>query len=197
MVGQVTVIGILMIVQGALEIIMGAVLVVMALVMAAVLGQAAQQQELQGGPPFPVHAVAGVYLAMAAAGLIPGALHIVAGIRGLYFRGRTFGLFSLLFGLLSIGTCYCSVTSVGLAVYGLIVYFNHNVARAFDMADRGLLPAKIKRLYYLDPERFAFADAPERESLWGPEDEPPVRADRPKPQHNRGRYYGEGFRPEH
>ncbi len=98
MVGQVTVIAVLMIVQAALEILMGVFLMVMAFVMTAFVGEVAQQQQAQGGPPFPFELVTGAYVAMAVAGLLPGVFRLIAGIRGLSFRDRTFGIFSLLSG---------------------------------------------------------------------------------------------------
>ena len=192
MVNQITVISILMIVQGALELLMGVVLVFMAFFMGVMLGEVAQQQQAQGGPDFPVKAFVGIYLAMGLTGFIPGVLHIIAGIRGLYFKSRTFGIISLIVGLFSIGTIYCSVTSVGLAVWGLIVYFSHDALVAFEMAGRGHSPAEIKRLYYLDPRRFSVGEAAERdEHLWEPQLELPPRR-QPASQHDRrDQYYGD------
>jgi hypothetical protein len=34
--------------------------------------------------------------------------------------------------------CYCAPTSIGVLVYGLIVYFNPAVVAAFELGKRGL-----------------------------------------------------------
>src|SRR5438876_2613315 len=133
MISQVTAVAILMIVQGSLEIIMGLLLVFVAAVAPAFFAEANRQQLAQGGPnmfdmlPGGEQFATRLYGGMAALALIPGVLRLIAGIRNLRFHGRTMGIVSHLVGLLSIGTCYCSITSIGLAIYGLIVYFNSDV----------------------------------------------------------------------
>ncbi len=194
MVNQVTVVAILMIVQGAFEILLGLVLVVVALVIPPFFEEAVrQQQQFQGGPnPRPdmpegvLHFLAFVYLAMGVAGILPGTIRIIAGIRNLSYRGRTFGIVSHFLGLASIGTLYCSLTSIGLTIYGLIVYFNSEVERAFALGEQGLSAGEIKARYYRDPDRFREADGGwSREEDWrerpendaepgAPRDQPPA-----------------------
>jgi len=87
-----------------------------------------------------------IYTGMAIAGLVPGVLHLVAGIRNLSYRGRGLGLTALFTGILAIGTCYCSVTSIGLLIYGAIVYFNEQTARAFELGEQGYSTAEIKEM---------------------------------------------------
>src|ERR1019366_6282757 len=118
MVGHVMPVAILMIVQAALEIACGLMLAVFAVVMPALVQQSIQQQQAQGGPaPMPGFPggvgqfTALLYGAMAAAALIPGVVRLIAGIRSLRFRGRSFGIASLFLGLLSFGSCYCAPTS--------------------------------------------------------------------------------------
>ncbi|MFM6131223.1 MAG: hypothetical protein ACKPBV_21295 [Sphaerospermopsis kisseleviana] len=81
---------------------------------------------------------------MAAGGLVAGLLHISAGIFGLRFRRRTFGVVALSVGMASITTIYCLPTSIGLAIYGLITYLNPAVAAAFRLGDAGMPAAEIR-----------------------------------------------------
>src|SRR3954447_19870967 len=106
-----------MIVQGFLEVGMGLVYIVMAFVMPVLFQQAQMQQQGQVGAPPGLPAgfaeiMTGVYGGMGAAGFLAGTLRVVAGFRNIGYRGRVFGIVSMVFGLLSLGTCYCSVTSI-------------------------------------------------------------------------------------
>lgn len=80
----------------------------------------------------------GTYLFMGTAALLPGILQLVAGIRNLYPKGRTLGLVALFSGVVSIATCYCAPTSIGLLIYGLIIYFNPTAIRAFELGKQGI-----------------------------------------------------------
>jgi hypothetical protein len=201
MVGQVTVVAILMIVQGALEIIAGLVLALFAMIMPALLAEAVRQQQAQGGPnPLPGFPgdfgdfAAWIYGSMAVLGFVPGILRLIAGIRNLRYRGRTMGIVAHLLGLLSMCTVYCSLTSIGLAIYGLIVYFNSDVIYAFQLGEEGVAAAEIKARYYSDPMRFQLGVP--RDEL--PEDEAGRREERPPeraPRREQGdQFYGEDFR---
>jgi len=199
MVSQVTPVAILMIVQGALEIIMGFVLVGAALIVPAVFEEAARQQQAQGGanafPGMPAgfEQFAGwLYSGMAACGFLSGVIRLSAGIRNVRFRGRTFGIFSHFFcGFLSLGTCYCSLTGIGLLIYGLIVYFNSDVAYAFTLGERGIPSGEIKARYYNDPDRFqAGGGSHERERRDEREDDGPLEDDRPDRPQQGDQFYG-------
>jgi hypothetical protein len=61
----------------------------------------------------------------------------MAGIRNYKFRGRTLGLIALGGGMVTVMTCYCAPTAIGLGVYGLITYLNPEVAQAFAMGEAG------------------------------------------------------------
>jgi len=197
MVSQVTPVAILMIVQAALEIIMGFVLVGAALIVPAIFEEAARQQQAQGnanafpGMPPGFEQFAGLlYSGMAACGFIAGVIRLMAGIRNVRFRGRTFGIFSHFFcGFLSLGTCYCSLTGIGLLIYGLIVYFNYDVAYAFTLGERGIPSGEIKARYYNDPERFQAGGSHERERRDDRDDEGPLDDDRERPQRG-DQFYG-------
>jgi hypothetical protein len=178
-VNQVTVVAILMIVQGFLEVGMGLVYIVMAFVMPVFFQQVQMQQQGQGGaqpglPPGFAQIMTGVYGGMGAAGFFAGVLRVVAGFRNIGYRGRVFGIVSMFFGLLSLGTCYCSLTSVGLLVYGLIVYFNGDVIRAFELGERGVPSDEIKARQFLDSSRARRAPSDDSDDDW-PDDEEPGR----------------------
>jgi hypothetical protein len=197
MVSQVTAVAILMIVQGSLEMVMGLLYVFAALIMPAFFEEVARQQQAQGAPnPFQGGFPAHVASLMAAAGFVPGLLRIVAGIRNLRFHGRTMGNTSHLVGLLSIGTCYCSLTSIGLAIYGLIVYFNSDVAYAFKLGEEGVPSGEIKARYYSDPTRFQMGIPREREGRRADYDDDEERPlERPAQREQGDQFYGEDFHP--
>ncbi len=88
-----------------------------------------------------------VYLSMGLVGLVAGILHIIAGIRNLSYRGRTLGIVALIAGGLSVGTIYCAPTTIGLMIYGLIVYFSADGRRAFELGEKGMSGAEIRELY--------------------------------------------------
>jgi hypothetical protein len=56
-------------------------------------------------------------------------------------------------GLLTLLTCYCFPTSLGLFIYGLIVLLNDSVKLGFELADRGYSSAEIKRAFAQLPIR--------------------------------------------
>ncbi len=194
MANQVPIVAILMIVQGALELIMGGFLVVMAFFFRTMFGMA-DDGFGKGPPPPDFQAVSTtiliLYLAMGAAGVVAGVLHLVAGIRNLRYRGRTFGLVALVGGLASVGTCYCGPTTVGLTIYGLIVYLNAQTVRAFQLGEEGRTPEEIRRALALEerppwegppPEHRRpedrWPDLPPREDR-PPEDRPPQEGIKP------------------
>jgi hypothetical protein len=151
MANQVIVVAILLIVQGVLEILMGLLLFFIAIVFVPMMAEEVARQQAGGrpgfGPGLPKdfeQLATPIYLAMGLIGLVVGGLHIVAGIRNLSYRGRAFGLVALFAGILSVGTCYCSLTALGLLIYGAIVYFNEQTARAFELGEQGISAAEIR-----------------------------------------------------
>lgn len=147
LVGQVKPLSICMIVQGVLEILMGGFYVAMSFFMPAMMmagqppGQmTAQQQEMMQTMQMTFGLIYGIG---GGAAILGGILRITAGIRGLYFRNRILGIIANFAGLLSVVTCYCLPTSIGLSVWGAIVHFNSPVKRAFALGDQGMKPSEI------------------------------------------------------
>ena len=79
--------------------------------------------------------------------LIIGVLRLVAGILGVMYRGRTLGLVTHFLGLVSMLTCYCLPTAIGVCVYGCVVYFNSDVAHAFKMIAEGYTVQEINEFF--------------------------------------------------
>jgi hypothetical protein len=134
MMGQIRVVAILMIIQGALELMMGIGLIGIL----CLLSLALKEVKHADAPPYsPAWVLVPVYGTLAAAGFISAVLHIWAGIVNLRFRHRTFGIVALSCGCLSVFTLYCSLTTIPLAIYGLIVYLNASSTEAFRLGESG------------------------------------------------------------
>ncbi|HEV8483411.1 MAG TPA: hypothetical protein VGV87_07675 [Blastocatellia bacterium] len=139
-VGQVTVVAILMIVQGSLVALIGLALMIIGPAMFALSGSGHQAQDERI-----ITQVGGVFYLLFG-GLLVGAggLNIVAAVKNLKYRGRTLGITALCLGTLAMFTCYCAPTAIGLLIYGLIIYLNQDVSRAFEMGEQGASPDQIK-----------------------------------------------------
>jgi len=146
LVPQVRIVAILMMIQGVLEILMGIYFVVLGVVMPQMLASNMANQPNQP-PPDQVEMISnitvGVFLAGGAIVLLIGVLRLVAGIRGVTYRGRMLGLFTHFAGFLVIATCYCFPTALAVGIYGLVVYFNADVALAFRLRKDGLSSEEV------------------------------------------------------
>ena len=159
MTGQVQVVSILMIIQGVLECLTGILLWVASFLVPGMFHwmnlilEEQQKQQPPGEPKMPglpeefVWILQAAYLAIGATAFLAGTLKIIAGIRGLQFRGRVFGIVALAAGCLAWPTCYCAPTGLGLMIYGLIVYCHADVGRAFAMAKEGKSPQEIREFF--------------------------------------------------
>jgi len=78
-----------------------------------------------------------MFIGVSVPALLCGVLRLVAGIFNLRYRSRILGMAALGVGLLTMITGYCAISSMALAVYGLIVYLNDSVVAAFAMGDSG------------------------------------------------------------
>jgi hypothetical protein len=142
MVGQVRIISILMIAEGALDFLAGAFYCAMGIGLPLFMQTAARNDPNfrrggQGDPETFFWFLLGIYVAMGLPGMIGGVLRIWAGIRNYQFKSRTLGLVALILGVGSAATCYCAPTSIALTVYGLVVYLNREVMMAFEMGRNG------------------------------------------------------------
>ena len=136
---QVTVVSILMIVQGSLVSLAGLFLLFLGPAMFSLNGSTHRAQEEQF-----ITVLGGIYILLGGLLVGVGGLNIVAGIKNLKYRGRTLGITALSLGGLAIFGCYCAPTAIGLLIYGLIIYLNQDVSRAFAMGEQGASPEQIK-----------------------------------------------------
>ena len=148
MVPQVTVIGILMIVNGSLCVLYGMLLVFLGPFMSSFIN-------FQGAPPQAqaqvqqaqqvMQVVSIVYIVLGSFVAIAGCMNIAGGIAALKYRSRAFVITALFFNLVPSFTCYCTLTSLGLMIWGLIVMFQGDVAHAFTLGASGYTADEIKR----------------------------------------------------
>jgi len=141
LVHHVRVVAILMMVQAGLEVLAGIGLIglgaFMPQFMAAHMESMPQgQQQIQAPQEF-FWVMFAVYGGMGLVALVAGILHGIAGIRNYRFQSRRLGIVAVSVGLLTLFTCYCLPTAVGVAVYGLIVLLNREVAEAFALVETG------------------------------------------------------------
>ncbi len=141
-VNQVTVVSILMIVQGALAILMGLVFVGYGAVFGALFA-GAKDSPFDGPNEPSMWIMVGVFAGLSLPPLVSGILQVSAGIRNLSYRGHTLGIVALFSGLGQILTFYCLPTAIGLMIYGLIIYFNASVKRAFALGEEGYTKSQI------------------------------------------------------
>lgn len=135
---QIMVVSILMFVQAGFEILMGILLLfyfAMFGIMGATMMDDMNRPTSRADEPSPqvflsiVGAVLGLLCLIC---LVSGVLRIYAGINNIKHRKRKLGIFSLSFGVITLFTFYCLPTSIGLLIYGLIIFLNPEVKRAFD-----------------------------------------------------------------
>jgi hypothetical protein len=142
MVSHVKIVSILMIVNGALATLLGAFYAVMGPFVVTMMQ--AERRHTDPDEKMVMQIIGYVYPAIGIPTVIAGILTLVAGIRTLWFRGRILALVALFLNVFPMCTLYCAPTSLGLLVYGLIVFFNADVARAFRMAADGMPAGRIE-----------------------------------------------------
>lgn len=134
-------VAILMIVHGVLMFLAGCCLIGM---IAFVTPQIAQQIELQQkmqrqqNPNTPqldqgttAKVLTAVYGAMAAGLFVVGAVNVIAGLLNYQYRQRVFGVISLVLSMGSILFCWCVPLSIGLLIFGMIIYLSPEADQAF------------------------------------------------------------------
>ena len=142
MVNQVTVVGILQIVVGAMELLMGGLLLFYAVIFGFVMPNVEDAAE-----DMPPEAMFWIAIGCAIGGSIVfvfAVLRIVTGINSFWFKQRKLMLISLIGGMVTMLTCYCSLFSVGIGIYGLIVMLDPAVRMAYQMSAEGVPAEEIK-----------------------------------------------------
>ena len=128
---QLPVLGILNIVQASLELMMCVMVIGIAIFMGAMENDP-KLQNIPNAPPMEWIAI-GYFIFGAVIGVI-ATLRLVAGIMILKKRGRVFSIVVSVLGLATVFTCYCSLTSIALCVYSLVVLIQPSVIEEFDRA---------------------------------------------------------------
>ena len=143
---QVKVVAILMIVNGAIVSLMGLYLVIIGPAMFTMMKVAPPPQGPNAGGPeaMILGIMSAVYFVLGLLVLVASVLNIVAGIRSLKYRGRTFAIVALFSNIAALFTCYCFPLALGVMIYGLIVFFQSDVADAFARVAEGLPPERVK-----------------------------------------------------
>lgn len=128
---QIPVVGILNIVQASLELMM-CIMVISIAPFIGTMQNDPQFQDIPNAPPMEWIAI-GSFIFGAVVGVI-ATLRLVAGIMILKKRGRVFSIVVSVLGLATVFTCYCSLTSIALCVYSLVVLIQPSVIEEFDRA---------------------------------------------------------------
>jgi len=126
---QLPVLGILTLVQASLELMMSVMLVVLG-VMMGFMQNNPEFQKIPNSPSMQIvsigYSIFGGFIGVMAL------LRLISGVMILRRRGRMFSIVVSVLGLASVFTCYCSLTSVGLCVYSLIVLVQPSVIAEFE-----------------------------------------------------------------
>lgn len=139
-------VAILMIAHGVLMFLAGCGLIAMIFFIVPQLSQQLEnQQKMQGqqNPNAPQFTQEGaktmfsaVYGGMAAVLFIIGAVDVFAGILNYGYRQRIFGVITLVINMGSVMFCWCLPFSVGLLIFGMIIYLSPEAERAFRWRSR-------------------------------------------------------------
>lgn len=171
LVGHVRVLGILMAVLGAFELMVGMGLIAMAFIVPDFFVQMAKSQPPPGPPNAPDPALIGnimmyAYGGLGATVLLVGVLRTIAGISVFRFRGRILAVVSLIGGLMTVFTLYCSPFSLAICIYGLIVLFNRSVSIAFQLGVQGYSGDEIVAAFRANS--LASSPFPPGSAAWNP-----------------------------
>ena len=153
MVSQVRVVSILMIVHGSLLSLVALLYALFGPFMFAMVSL--DKRPINNDAQTPLTIMMVIMITAGLLGLTCGILNIIAGIRSLKFRGRTLALVALFSNIPGLVVIHCWYFTVGIAIYGLIVFFDKDVIRAFEMGEKGVSPEDIL-------EEFRFRRRPRR-----------------------------------
>ena len=147
---QIPILAIFTIVQGALLTLMAIACIGYGIFFAFLpeMMPEAEQAKMQAESGPMLEIISAIAIGFGVFVLAIGILHIVAGIRVLKYRGRGLIIVTWLLGLLASITIYCAPTSIGLAIWGLIVFLNPAVKTAFKMVEDGMEKREVERQFY-------------------------------------------------
>ena len=144
LVNHVVIVGILQIVFGIMELFMGVFLVFYAFLFSVII------PGMNNGPannPPPPEVILGLSIGFGIGGgivLLFSILRITTGIFCFWFKNRTLTLVSLIGGLVTALTCYCSPFSIGIGVYGMVVMFDAAVRQAYQLSAEGVSAEEVR-----------------------------------------------------
>lgn len=152
LVGYVSFVGTMMIVQGIFEFIAGVGFLGIAVFAPQYIVEAAETnplvQEAGLTPEQLMQLTIAIYGTMGCVTLLLGLLSIFAGVKTLQFRSHTLSVVSLCAQLMTLlFGCYCFPTAAIIGICGLIVLLNSPVKTAFGLANAGWSPNKIKETF--------------------------------------------------
>lgn len=143
-VNQVPIVGALLIVVGVLELLMSAMLLIGAVFLPMAIAQAQKQNAGNQIDTTFMNVMLGYYIGIGGITFIFAILRIIAGSLAFFLKGRGLLFVSLIGGLVSIGTFYCAIFSIGIGVYGLVVLLHPSVKLAFDMRQSGMSAEEVR-----------------------------------------------------
>lgn len=118
-------------VHGGLLLLWGLGLLVSGAYLGFAIGGIQPSQADAPPPEFMAGLMSGVTLFMMLGQIVPGVLQLAGGYYMLSFRYRPLAIAAYLTGVLSITGCYCLPTAILLAIWGLFVVFDKDVAARF------------------------------------------------------------------
>jgi uncharacterized membrane protein len=127
---QIPIVGVFHIIQAGMELLMCAMLFFLSFAMTAAANDPKFQQANANKGVAPETLVT-IFVCMSVGVAIICLLRFTAGIMTLFKRGRIFTLVVSLIGLLTAATVYCSLTSIGVAVYSLVILIQPSVVEAY------------------------------------------------------------------
>jgi hypothetical protein len=157
MVSQVPIIGILMIVNGSLQVLLSLVYLILVPFVLADRGFGGFGRFGGFGGDERLFMI--IMIVMGILVLATGVMNIIGGILGMKYHGRGFIITALFMNILPLCTIYCLPTSLGLMIWGLIVMFNGETARAFAYSAEGHSPSEVK-------SRFGGGGRPQRDDRY-------------------------------
>jgi MFS family permease len=137
---QVPTVAILMIVHGVLMFLAGCGLIALAAFVPQITQQIEEQQKIQrqqnpNAPQISKESLQTlltvVYSGFSVVLFVIGTINVIAGILNYGYRYRVFGIISMVLSMGSILFCWCLPLSIGLLVFGMIVYLSPEAERAF------------------------------------------------------------------